>query len=194
MNKNIFYPQTNLFPSQPQILHQMILQFFLLADNYEKAFPKEEMAHGILLPYGSYFDTGLRQAAGYRFMLGFHKPENIVLIAFADLPGNTTCLGCNYEALHTFFGELSVDHTLYKHIEATTDNDLFTQHADPIICQLPFLRSYQKIESVTPIIINNKKTDLDRNRFWSALHDEEGKTCYVICTNEVNDMVRYATL
>lgn len=140
----------------------MVLQFFLLADNYEGGFPQTDMAHAILLPYGSYFDTGVRQGAGYRYMLGFHKPEHVVIISFTDLPDEMTYLGCDYQALHTFFGELSVNNKNYKELNATINNELFAEHANPIVCQLPFLRSYQKIQSISPIIVNTKKTDLDR--------------------------------
>ena len=57
MTNNIFYPTTNLFPQHPQVLHQLVLQLFLLADRYEEEFPKDDVAHAILMPYGSYFDT-----------------------------------------------------------------------------------------------------------------------------------------
>lgn len=57
MTANIFFPKTNLFPRHPQVLHQMVLQFFLMADNFEHAFSGEQLSRCLIMPYGSYFDT-----------------------------------------------------------------------------------------------------------------------------------------
>lgn|GEM_PF-3165989 len=89
--------------------------------------------------------------------------------------------------MHTFFGELPIDGNAYTALHAHKDNDLFAKHADPIVCQLPFLRSYQKIENIVPLIVNTKKTDLDREKIWSVLADEKGERCYVLCTNHIDD-------
>lgn len=102
-------------------------------------------------------------------------------------------LGCDYKELHTFFGALPTANAGYKKLQVTTDNNLFAQHADAIVCQLPFLRSYQKIDAVTPIIINAKKTDHDRVKIRSALWDATGATCYVICTNLIDNNVAALT-
>ena len=104
-------------------------------------------------------------------MLGHHKPKRVVVIAFAELDEEITYLGCSYESLHTFFGEIQIDVATYPQINAFIDNKLFTRHATPIICQLPFLRSYQKIDAIAPIIINTKKADFNREDFRSALYD-----------------------
>ncbi len=193
MKTATFYPKTHLFPHHPQILHQMVLQLFLFTDGQGDNFPTENMPHAMVMPYGSYFDTGAVQATGYRYRLGFHKPKHVVVIAFADLPEEVTLLGSNYQELHTFFGALPAAQSAYKKLGVTIDNSLFAQHADPIICQLPFLRSYQKIESITPLIINTQKTDHDRKKVWSALRDKTGATCYVLCTNLIDNSIAALT-
>lgn len=81
-----------------------------------------------------------------------------MLISLAEMKEDIDILTCGYDALHTFFGELKVDHEFHD-LHTTENNELFAKHADPIICQLPFLRSYYKIESIIPMIINTKKTE-----------------------------------
>ena len=103
MSSTIFYPKTRNFPHQPQVLHQMVLQFFLMTDKFESVFADQTSTHGMIMPYGSYFDTGLLQAASYRYRLRPLQATTIYIISFADLPESIDILGCNYEALHTFF-------------------------------------------------------------------------------------------
>ncbi len=195
MQTKIFYPRTRYFPTHPQILHQLTLQLFLSADRLEETLKEQPFGSGIIMPYGSYFDTGLMQAALHRYRLQAYKPERVVVIALAKLDTDITFLTCDYESLHAYFGELSTEYSLLQNLDhLTVDNELFAQHADPIVGQLPFLRSYHKIESITPLIINTKKTDLDREDLWSAIYDTAEKTGYIVCANgdETNTIFSHA--
>lgn len=162
MKTEIFYPKTRLFPTQPQILHQLALQFFLMADRFEEESTTWDIDNAIIAPYGSYFDVGQMQAALYRYRAKQSPINRVVVIAFAELDETISLLTADYQSLHTFLGEFPIDSSPLQGLPVSIDNELFGKHADPIVCQLPFLRSYRKIDTITPVIINTKKTDLDR--------------------------------
>lgn len=188
----ILYPKTSLFPNHPQILHQMVLQFFLMADKYEDAFVGEEMPLGIVVPSGSYFDTGLTQAALYRYRLQAVKPSTVFLISYAPLPDDVTLLWCSYDALHTFFGEMKVNQDAYANIPSLIRSDtLFARYAEPLIAQLPFLRSYQKIDSIVPLIFNSS-TVLDRKKIRKSIYDSTGSAWYVCVIDDMPEHLKDA--
>lgn len=186
MRKDIFYPTTGLFPHQPQVLHQMTLQFFLMAEKYESIFTESEASRLLVVPYGSYFDAGLIQAAAYRYWLQAHKPTNIYLISFEALPAHIQLLGTSYTSLHTFFGELKVADNAYSDIaNIHIDNDLFTDNSEALACQLPFLRSYQPVDEIVPLIIN-KSAEIDRTELRKSIVTSDEKVCYIFCLNELH--------
>lgn len=185
MSSQIFYPSTNLFPQQPQLLHQMVLQFFLMADKYEDIFSQSELSRLLIVPYGSYFDTGLIQAAAYRYRLKSIQPKKVYILSFAKLPSNVSVLASSYESMHTFFGELKVDQDGYNALKNIhTDNALFAKHADPIVCQLPFIRSYYPVESIVPVIVNTEAT-IDWTTLWKNIVSDDKDVGYIFCANSM---------
>lgn len=80
MTAQIYYPTTKFFPRQPQILHQMVLHFFLQSEKYADSFDGHPASHSMLMPYGSYFDIGILQAAAYRYRMRPLNPQHIFLI------------------------------------------------------------------------------------------------------------------
>lgn len=189
MQTEIFYPKTRFFPTQPQILHQLTLEFFLMADRFKEKVSEWALDRAIIAPYGSYFDVGQALAALYRYWGKEATIKRVVVISFAELDEDISFLTADYKSLHTFLGEISLDRSPLQKLSIHTDNKLFAQHADPIVCQLPFLRGYRQIDAVTPIIVNTKKTDLNRKWFWSALATETDDVGYVLCSNTKQEML-----
>lgn len=187
MNHCIYYPETKLIPHHPQVLHQLVLQLFLMADGYEYAFSDMEMSQGVIVPYGTYFEKGLHLATIYRFWLAQKKPSTVYLFCYADLPDNIPFVGTNYDSLHSYLGEMSIDKKLYKKFPGLEKNDeLFSQYVEPIITQLPFLRSYQKIEHIVPVIFN-KNAAIDRKKIRKSIYDSSGSTGYIACIDQLPD-------
>lgn len=190
MTEKILYPKTHYFPRQPQILHQMVLQFFLLTDKFEHVFQAQPTSHAMIMPYGSYFDVGLLQAAGYRYWLRPLSVKKICFLILTELPEKVELLSCNYDALHVFFGQLQVDSTGYTKLKNISyDNDLFVEHAQPLICQLPFIRSYQQVTSIMPLIINTKNPHLSWKELRTNIYDTSGQTAYVVCSHAMDNAV-----
>lgn len=94
--------------------------------------------------------------------------------------------------MHTFFGELKIDNDSYNRLEnVQINNELFAAHADPIVCQLPFLRSYQPVDSIVPLIVNTE-TEIDRMTLRKSIIGDDTNVGYIFCANSMLPQIHKA--
>ena len=99
-------PRYHLFPTSPQILHQLVLELFVRTPAYEKT---TENFFSIV-PSGPIYRYG-GVLANYRKQIFHSHPdyETLVIISFADLAPDVSGITTSDEKLHTFFGTIMVE-------------------------------------------------------------------------------------
>ncbi|MEI7478117.1 MAG: hypothetical protein WCJ81_06610 [bacterium] len=79
----VYLPRYHLFPSHPQILHHLVMEFFLMAPEYRE----EKETFVTQIPYGPLYRYGAVLAEQRKYIFQSHPAyEHLVIIIPASLP------------------------------------------------------------------------------------------------------------
>jgi hypothetical protein len=99
--ENVYIPHYHLYPSQPQILHQLVLELFLRAPDYSAKKHRDQFA---MVPFGPIYKYGIVLAEARKdIFTGIDADTSLVVIACAEIDGDISAVASDVEALHTWF-------------------------------------------------------------------------------------------
>lgn len=151
--ENTYIPRYHLYPTNPQILHHLVLELFVRAPQYEK----EDESFFAMMPSGPIYKYGWVLADQWKQVFQSHPTyKTLVLIAWVDLPPDVAWLITSDEYLHTFFWTIKIDNANYASWFMNSP-EMFAMYAKPVEAQLPFIRAYKHYDNVVPYIINMNK-------------------------------------
>lgn len=147
--KNIYMPQYYLYPTHPQILHQLVVELFT---RVEKFSPIEESFFSILSSWPIY-RVGGDLATQRKSIAQSHPPfSKVILLSFAKLADDVAWITTTHTWFHSYFWiqPVAVDEYAQWFIQSAS---VFSMYAKPIEAQIPFIRAYVNCQ-IVPYIIN----------------------------------------
>lgn len=179
--QNTYLPRYHLYPTNPQILHHLVLELFVRTPEFSE--PKEQFLS--LIPSGPIYKYWGVLAEHWKHIFHTHAQyTTLVLIAFWDLPPDIAGISTTDTQLHTFFGTIQIGQSTISWI--TQSAELFAMYAKPIEAQLPFIRAYKHLDNVVPYIININKEQVVLEDILDAVQSHHGDdVCYVFIQPEL---------
>lgn len=149
----MYTPRYHLYPTNPQILHHLVLELFVRAPQYTK----EAEPFYAMMPSWPIYKYGGVLAEQWKQVFQSHPDyTTLILIAWADLPSDIDGIITDDTDIHTFFGQIKIDSNNYVSWFLSS-SEMFALYAKPIESQLPFIRAYKHYDNVVPYIINMNK-------------------------------------
>lgn len=179
--ENTYTPRYNLYPTNPQILHHLVLELFVRAPQY----PIQEENFYSMMPSGPIYKYGWVLAEQRKQVFQSHPDyTELILIASADLPIDITGVVTTDEYMHSFFWTIQIATTHYVSWFSQSA-DMFTEYAKSIEAQLPFIRWYKHLDSVIPYIINiNQSQSTIDGILDMIISHHTSQACYVFIQPE----------
>ena len=176
-----YIPRYHLYPTNPQILHHLVLELFVRAPGAEK----EDAPFYSLVPSGPIYKYGWVLAEQWKQIFSSHPTyKTLVVIAWVDLPPDVSCVVTDDEQLHSFFGTIILDKNAYVG-GVVQSAGMFALYAKPIEAQMPFIRAYKHLDNVVPYIINIAKDQIALDDLLDTIVAHHGDdACYVFVQPE----------
>lgn len=172
----MYTPRYHLYPTNPQILHHLVLELFVRAPQYEK----ETEWFYAMMPSGPIYKYGWVLAQQWKQVFQSH-PEytTLVLIAWADLPPDIAGVITDDTSLHTYFGKIWINIADYVSWFIQS-SDMFAMYAKPVEAQLPFIRAYKHFDNVVPYIINMNKEQVVIDDILDTIISHHGDNACIV--------------
>lgn len=175
-DKNVYMPRHHLYPSNPQILHALVVELFLRSAPH----PKQASPFLSYVPYGPIYQVWGVLSTARKDIFHVHPLcRKLVLIAGELLPPDITAIVSDHDYLHTRFGVLPVGKNEYVWW-VLQSQEVFAMYAKTIEAQLPFIRAYHQIDVICPYVLNTAKEQDVVNDFLDALFAHHGRDVYYV--------------
>lgn len=175
-----YIPRYHLYPTNSQILHQLMLELFIRCPQYETA----EEPFFSMVPVWPVYKYGWALANHRKQIFQSHPAyETLVVVSFADLPPDVAGISTTDEQLHTFFGTIKLAReNVWGFLQSA---EMFAMYAKWIEAQLPFIRAYKHLDNVAAYIVNIAKDDIVLSDVLDTVTSFHGdKACYVFVQPE----------
>lgn len=173
---HVYMPQHNLYPDQPQMLHQLVVEFFVRAPDYTK----HAADLFAMVPTGPIYAVGMALAEAWKdIFTGIQQDRSLVLIAGAMMDDDISALVTADIALHAWFWQITLDPTSYVG-GVTVDSARFATYAAGIEAQLPFIRAYARRDNVMPYIVNMSKSQESFEDFLDSMFARHGENAVYV--------------
>ncbi len=174
--ENIYMPRYHLYPTNPQILHHLMLELFVRSPKYNK----EDEAFFSMMPSGPVYKYGGVLADQWKQVFHSHPPyTTLILIAFADLPSDVSWIVTTDVALHSFFWTIQLFPSEYASWMIQS-SEMFALYAKPIEAQIPFIRAYKHHTNVAPYIVNLQKDKMSISDVLDTILSHHGNGACVV--------------
>lgn len=173
--QHTYIPRYHLYPTNPQILHNLVLELFVRIPQFEQ----EKERFYTMMPSGPIYKYGWVLAEQWKQLFQSHPHyKTLVVIAFSDLPPDIAGITTSDTHLHTFFGTIAIEQSYISWL--THSAELFAMYAKPLEAQLPFIRAYKHLDNVVPYILNGNKDQAVLDDMLDTIQSFHGdNACYV---------------
>ncbi len=185
---NFYMPRYHLYPSNPQILHSLVLELFVHA----KTWYSQKTPFIGYLPHGPIYKYGGTLATAWKDIFLSHPAyTNLIVLTNAILPDDITAIVTSDDYAHSFFGTIWLNKDWYVWW-VMQSSEMFALHAAPLEAQLPFIRAYKHVNNVSFYIVNTEKSQTQVDDFLDTMKSHHGKdACFVFVASEEWDNQKF---
>lgn len=177
---NIYLPHFHLYPTHPQILHQLMLELYVRTAGILPIFEEWFM----FVPSWPVFRVWWELALIWKYVFS-NAPDadEIVLISIDSFAPDINWIITTHEWLHSFFGVLPIAQNNYASWFLQSA-DMFSLYAKDIESQIPYIRAYKNV-SIVPYILNAQKDQMSFDDMLDSILAHHGDDATVVFVDSV---------
>lgn len=177
----IYMPRYSLYPSNPQVLHNLVVELFVHAPVRQ---PQKDPFVSYI-PHGPIYKYGPLLASAWKDIF-LHHPiyKKLILITWAELPDDVNAIVTSDTHVHTFFWTIDISQEYVWWV--LQSHDMFAMYAWPLEAQFPFIRAYKHFDNVAMYIVNTRRSQDIIDDFLDSIEAHHGSdVCYVFVWSKI---------